>query len=126
MLNEYDIYRSIEFAIFASYLIFIYLLIQIWLLWRNIDKNKLRITLVSDSFFKRNCIYVFSASIFLMVHEFFEETALPNTILYLEFFELLVLISLLLFTYDWYSVLRTCAHKKALPQELINSTLQEV
>ncbi|MCZ7381252.1 MAG: hypothetical protein O8C64_06745 [Candidatus Methanoperedens sp.] len=53
-----------------------------------------------------------------MVHEFFEGTSLPNMIVYLEFFEFLGLASLVLFVYNWYIVLKTCANKKSLPEEL--------
>jgi ABC-type anion transport system duplicated permease subunit len=39
-----------------------------------------------------------------------------------EFLEMLALISLVLFARDWYTVLKTCAHKKSLPQELTSIT----
>ncbi len=121
-MNEYNIYKYIEFIIFISYLVFIFLSIQIWLLWKDIDKTDLNIrSFVTDFFFKRNFVYVFSFSIFFMIHEFLEAFALPNAMLYFEFFEMLALFSLLLFAYDWYSVLKTCANKRSLPQELIEN-----
>lgn len=118
-MNEYDIYKYIEFVIFSLYLIFIFLSVHIWLAWRDVDKNDLKInTFVSESFFKKNYAYVFSFSIFFMIHEYIEGTTLPNAMVYFEFFEMLALVSLVLFTYQWYIVLKTCTHKKSLTQEL--------
>lgn len=124
-MNEYNIYKYIEFIIFSLYLIFIFLSIQIWFLWKDIDKKELEIkTFINESFFKKNCIYVFAFSIFFMIHEFLEGTTLPNATIYFEFFEMLGFISIVLFAYDWYTVLKTSAHKKSLPQELTNFTKQ--
>lgn len=123
-MNEYNIYKYMEFLIFALYLVFIFLAIQIWFLWKDIDREKLQIkTLVNESFFKRNFIYVLSFSVFFMVHEAIEGTSLPNAMIYFEFFETLALISLVLFARNWYAVLKACAYKKSLPCELTNLRL---
>lgn len=123
-MNEYNIYKYMEFLIFISYLIFIFLAIQIWFLWKDIDREKLQIkTLVNESFFKRNFIYVLSFSIFFIIHETIEGTRLPNAMVYFEFFEMLSLISLVLFARSWYAVLKACTYKKSLPCELINPRL---
>ena len=115
---EYDIFKYIQFILFASYLIFIFLSIQIWLVWRDVDKNDLKInTFVSESFFKKNCAYVFSFSIFFMMHEFFEGITMPDAVVYFKLFDMLAVITLVLFAYEWYGMLKTCAHK-SLPQEL--------
>ncbi len=63
---------------------------------------------------------MFLASIFFMIHEVIEGTSLPNAAVYFEFFELLAYISLLLFTYKWYLVLKLSANKKSPTQELLN------
>jgi len=97
------------------------LIIQILFLWHSIDKNKLKVKIVSDSFFKRTCIYVFLASVFFIIHELIEGTSLPNAAVYFELFEMLAFINLALFTYEWYLVLKASANKKSLPQELLNS-----
>lgn len=118
-MNEYDIYKYIEFIIFSLYLFFIFLSIQIWLLWKDIDKKELKITtFINESFFKKNCAYVFSFSMFFLVHEFLEGTTFPDAVIYFEFFEILALISLVLFAYEWHGVLKACMHKKSLPREL--------
>jgi len=125
-LNEYDIYKIIEFIIFSLYLAFIFLSIHIWLLWRDIDKNKLNVKVfVSEPFFKKNCLYVLSFSVFFMIHEIIEGTSLPNAMVYFEFFEMLGFISIVLFSYDWYAILKTSASKKSLPQELTDFTRQQ-
>jgi hypothetical protein len=97
------------------------LIIQIWFLWNDLDKNELKVKIVSDSFFKRICIYVFLASIFFMIHEVTEGTSLPNAAVYFEFFELVAYISILLFTYEWFLILKVSTNKRSLPQELLNS-----
>ncbi len=110
VFGNYDIR---EFIIFSLYLIFIFLAVQIWLLWKDVDKNELKISFSSESFFKKNCAYVFSFSVFFMIHKFVESAS------FFEFFEILALISLVLFANQWYGMLRTCTHKKP-PRELIS------
>ena len=118
-MNPYNIYKIIEFMIFTSYLIFIFLSIQIWFLWKHVDKNKLMLKTFADgSFFKKNCIYVFLFSIFFMVHEFLEGTTIPNASLYFEFFEMLAFLCLSLFAFEWYCILKEFSNKTALFQEL--------
>lgn len=124
-MNAYDIYKYIEFIIFSLYLVFIFISIQILFLWKDIDKKKLQIkNFINDSFFKKNFIYVFLFGLFFLIHEFFEGLNLPDSMIFFEFLEMLALISLVLFARDWYAVLKTCAHKKSLPQELTNITKQ--
>ncbi len=120
-MDKYSIYRYIELIIFSSYLIFIFLSIQIWLLWKEIDKRELKLKIfVSESFFKKIFGYVLFSIIFSMMHEFFEGRNLPDATIYIEFFEMLALISLVLFTYEWYYLLKKYVPKKPLPLELTN------
>ncbi len=121
-MDIFNIYKLMEFLIFSSYLILIFLSIQIWFMWKDIDKNELEIkTFINESFFKKNCFYVFSFSIFFMIPEFFEGEGAPNSIFF-EVFEMLGFMSIVLFAYDWYNVLKTCASKKSLPLELTDFT----
>jgi hypothetical protein len=120
-MNAFTIYRYVEFITFMLYLIFIFISIQIWFLWKDINKNRMTLnTFVNDSFFKKNCFYVFLFSIFFMIHEFLEDISFPDSMVYFEFLDMLTILSLLLFAYLWYSVLKTCASKKTLPKELID------
>jgi len=119
MSIDTDYYIYAEPFIVSLYLIFIFFSIQIWLLWKDIDKNKLKIkSFFTDSFFKKNCIYVYSFSVFFIVHGFLDKTTTP--VVYINALGILTLISLVVFAYDWYSMLRTCVSKKSLPQELID------
>ncbi len=118
-MNSYHIYKLIEIITFNLFLVFIFLSVQIWLLWRDINKKELKLdTFINEAFFKRNCIYIFSFSLSLIIHEFFEGMAIPNAMIYFEFLELLTIGILVLFTHSWYRVLKTCPHKKFLAQEL--------
>ncbi len=105
--------------IFTIYLIFLFLSIQIWFLFRDIDKDKLKPEIfVNESFFKKNFAYVFLVSIFFMIHEFLEGTNLPAAQLFFEFFEMLAILCLSLFAYEWYRILKAYSNKTSLLQEL--------
>ncbi len=111
MVYEY-IYMVIEYVVFTLYLVFIFLSVQIWFLWKDINKDKLEFRHFStESFFKKNSIYVFSFSSLLIIREFeFINDAYG-------IFDILALISILLFTYSWYSTLKPYANRKTLPRE---------
>jgi amino acid transporter len=111
MVYEYT-YMVIEYVIFTLYLIFIFLSVQIWFLWKDINKDELEFRgFASESFFRKNCIYVFSFSTFFIIGEF-EFISEASGI-----FDMMALISILLFTYSWYSTLKPYAHRKTLPRE---------
>lgn len=113
MVSEY-IYMVIEYVIFTLYLVFIFLSVQIWFLWKDINKDKLEFRhFASESFFRKNSIYVFSFSTFLIIRdfEFINEAS--------GIFDMMALISILLFTYSWYSTLKPYANRKTLPREFI-------
>lgn len=100
-------------------MVFIFLSIQIWFLWKDLNKDDLKInTFINESFFKKNCIYVFSFTVFFMGHEILEGTGLPNAMIYFELLEMLGFMCIVLFAYDWYCALRLSVHKKSLPHEL--------
>jgi len=110
------VYTVIEYIIFSLYLIFVFFSIQIWFLWKDIDKNDLKFRhFASESFFKKNSVYVVSFSSFLMIREF--EFVNEK---YSGFFNLLALISIVLFTYSWYSTLKPHANRKILPREFVS------
>lgn len=108
------IYTVVEYVVFALYLVFIFLSVQIWFLWKDINKDKLELRhFASESFFRKNSIYVFSFSTFLLIRdfEFINEAS--------GIFDMMALISILLFTYSWYSTLKPYANRKTLPREFI-------
>ena len=103
----------------SLYLIFVYLSVQIWFVWKDIDFNGLKISLFfSESFFIRNCIYIYSFSVFIIAHAFLEETV--SSVTYFKFLGLLTLLGLVMFAYDWYSMLSVYASRKTMPLELID------
>jgi hypothetical protein len=114
-MNEYTIYKYMEFFIISTYLIFIYLLVQIWFLWKDIEKNDLFLkSLVQESFFRKNCLYVFLFSSFVIIHEFFEGFEIPNKMVFFEMLEIIAIVILVLFAYNWYITLKPFARKKKL------------
>ncbi len=114
-MNDYTAYKYMEFFIFSSYLIFIYLLVQIWFLWKDIEKNDLFLrSLAKESFFRKNCVYVFLFSSFFIMHEFFEGLKIYDSILFFEFLEIIAIVILVLFTHNWYITLKPFAKKKSL------------
>jgi len=118
-MNEYTVYKYMEFFIFSIYLIFIYLLIQIWFLWKDIEKNDLFLkSLAKESFFRKNCVYIFLFSSFFIIHEFFEGLNLKgsnilNSMVFFEFLEMMAIVTLLLFAYNWYIILKPFANNKS-------------
>jgi len=114
-MNEYTLYKYMEFFIISIYLIFIYLLVQIWFIWKDIEKNDLFLkSLVQESFFRKNCLYVFLFSSFFIIHEFLEGLEIPNTMVFFEFLEIIAIIILVLFAHNWYITLKPFAKKKKL------------
>lgn len=108
-----------EFFIFSIYLIFIYLLVQIWFLWKDIEKTDLFLkSLANESFFRKNCINVFLFSSFFIIHEFLEGLKIPNSMIYFEFIEMMAIVTLLLFVYNWYKVLKPFAKKKKFLEKI--------
>ncbi len=118
-MDQYGIYKIIEFMIFTIYLIFLFLSIQIWFLFRDTDKDKLMPEIfANEPFVKKNFAYVFFFSIFFMIHEFLEGTTLPAAQIFFEFFEMLAILCLSLFAYEWYRILKAYSNKTSLLQEL--------
>lgn len=109
------IYKIIEYITVTLYLFFIFLSVQIWFLWKDINKDDLKFRFfASESFFKKNSIYVFSFSTFFIIRdlEFIDEK-------YFGFFNVLALLSIVLFTYGWYETLKLNTKRKVLPQEFM-------
>ena len=109
--------------IFVLYLLFVFLAIQIWFLWKDINKDDFKInSIFNESFFKKNCIYIFSFTFFFMGPKILEGANLAGVMIYLELMDLLGFFSIVLFVYNWYLALRSMAPKKSLPYELTEFT----
>jgi len=117
-MNDYILYKYLEFFIFALYLIFVFLLAQIWFLWKDVEKKESNFrSIITESFFKKNCIYVFLFSTFFMAHEFLEGLNIPQTRVFFEFLDVLAILVLVLFAYNWHIKLRSCLPKKSIMKE---------
>ncbi|KPQ43901.1 MAG: hypothetical protein MPEBLZ_01548 [Candidatus Methanoperedens nitroreducens] len=120
-MNDFTLYKYVEFLMFSSYLIFIFLLAQIWFLWKDVEKNEFVLkSLVKESFFKKNCIYIFLFSTFFMAHEFFEGLNIPGTMVFFELLDTIAMMTLVLFAYTWYIALKSCVPKKSITKEFVS------
>lgn len=116
-MEEFAAQKYIEAFTFYLYMIFIFLLVQIWFLWKDVDKSEAKIKFFfNDSFFRKNYAFVSFFSIFFIINAVSDGTYLPDT--YLDTLKMLAPLGLVLFAYQWYDVLEKCAPKKSLPQEL--------
>lgn len=110
-MDEYAAYNYIELLMISLYLVFVFLSVQIYFIWIDVDKKELRSKISDDeSILKNSIIIVFFIGVFFIIHEFVEGTN-PSYLLF-ELFELSGFICVLLFIYNWYLTLKTCAHKK--------------
>lgn len=107
IINDYLLYKLIEAVIATLSMIVVYLGVQIALNWRFISKSSNSDEIVSqkNSFYK-STIFIFIAGFFLLIHEFFEglEKNAPDYTTY-ELFELIALIGLVMFLYEWHKIL---------------------
>ena len=119
-MDEYALYTAMEYAIFGSYLIFVFLSVQIWLLWKDMDKGDKSLKLsVNNATFTRSFLYISALSLFFFIHEYLEGTGMRNIMLFFEMFEMLGFFCLILFAYEWYRVL------KRSPRENSHSELSD-
>ncbi len=117
-MNDFILYKYLEFFLFSLYLIFIFLLAQIWFLWKDIEKKEANFrSIITESFFKKNCIYIFLFSTFFMAHEFLEGLNIPEAKVFCEFLDVLGILALVLFAYNWYIKLRGCLPKKSFAKD---------
>lgn len=112
-MNEYALYTAMECVIFGSYLVFVFISVQIWFLWKDMAKDGKKLNLsVNDMTFKKSFFYVSAFSLLFVMHEFLEGTGMQNIMLYFEMLEMLGFICLILFAYEWYRLLKRCPCEK--------------
>ncbi|MDP3105759.1 MAG: hypothetical protein Q8M95_14260 [Candidatus Methanoperedens sp.] len=110
-MDEYTLYKYVEFLMISLYLIFIFLSVQMCLIWIDVDKHELNSKIsANDSILKNSIITVFFIGAFLIIHKFVEGTEQPN--LFFKIFELFGFICVVFFIYKWHMTLKSCAHKK--------------
>lgn len=114
ILNQYIINKFIESFIYMSYLFVIFISIQTFFLWKNVDKNTKEL-IVTDSFVRKNCLYALFLSLIVVIYSFFENQMKFDS--YPGIFNMLAPLILVLFSFEWYSRLKPYV-SKLLPIEL--------
>ncbi len=105
IIDDYTLYKIIESTIAVLLLIIVYLGIQICLKWKYMKREGDAMTKIN---FTRSAIFIFMTGFFMIIHELLEglEENAPDFATY-EFLELLALIGLALFFYEWLRVLKS-------------------
>lgn len=105
IISDYDLYKIVEASIAILLMIIVYLGIQICLKWKYMKRGGETMSKIN---FTRSAIFIFMAGFFMIVHELLEglEKNAPDFVTY-EFLELLALIGLALFFYEWLRVLKS-------------------
>ncbi len=117
-MDEYSVYKYIEFLMISLYLIFVFLSVQIFFIWIDIDKSELRSKISeNESIIRNSVITVFFIGAFLIIHEFVEGT--KKSYLFFEIFELLGFLCVLFFIHKWHLTLKACAPKKKTPGDFL-------
>ncbi len=106
LINDYALYRIIESIIIILILAMVYLGIQIGLALKFSKKE------LSDAFplkkvFTKSSIFIFITGFFLLIHEITEAMAVDGPdYTTRELFELIAILGLVLFMYEWHKMLR--------------------
>ncbi len=114
VIDDYSLFRIIQAIIIMLILFAVYLAVQITLTWKFLkkgDDNSDEIISNKGSFL-RNTIFIFIAGFFMLLHEFLEgfgENADDTTY---EFFELMALLGLTLFMFEWNKILKNLKRKQ--------------
>jgi choline-glycine betaine transporter len=109
IIDDYTLYRIIQAIITILILIAVYLGIQITLALKFTKKNAADSTGVISQIksFNKNTIFIMIAGLFMFLHEFLEgfEKDVADYTTY-ELLELIALLGLVLFLYDWHKTLK--------------------
>ena len=114
ILDQYILTKFIESFIYISYLFFIFISIQTFFLWKDVDKNTKEL-IVTDSFVQKNCLYALFLSLIVIIFSFFESFMPLDT--NFGILKMLAPAILIVFSYEWYIRLKPCV-SKLLPIEL--------
>ncbi len=115
--NQNMIHIIMESIVYVLYLFFIFLLIQICILWINIDKKIVK-SIITGHFLRKNFLYLLSFIVFFLLYDIPDGIKEFDT--YFMTIRILAPLTLVLVSYEWYSKLRPCV-PKLLPPELTNS-----
>jgi hypothetical protein len=103
---------------YRLYLMLVFLSVQIFFMWIDVDKSELRSKISSnESILKNSIITVFFIGTFLIIHKFIEGTKQPYLII--ELFDLIGFIFVVYFVYNWHLTLKACSYKKKPASDFI-------
>jgi len=115
IIDDFTLFRIIQGIIIMLILVAVYLGVQITLTWKFLKKGEIGSDEVisNKASFYRICIFIFIAGFFMLLHELLEglEEIEPDATTY-EFFELLAVLGLVLFMFEWYRILRNSKRKQ--------------
>lgn len=127
IIDDYNLFRIIQTIIIILILVAVYLAIQIILTWKFLKKGEdnLDEVISNKGMFFRNVIFIFIAGFFMLLHEFLESIGENADDTTYEFFELLALLGLILFMFEWYKMLKKLKRKqKAEIEQFTSNSIQ--
>jgi len=117
-MDEYTVYKYIEFLMVSLYLILVFLSIQIFFMWIDVDISQLRSKIsANEPILKNSIITVFFIGTLLIINEFIEGTKQPYLII--ELFDLMSFVFVVYFVYNWHLTLKSCSYKKKPASDFI-------
>jgi len=127
LIDDLSLFRIIQTIIFILILFSVYLGVQITLIWTFLKKGCTNSDdiISNKGSFLRNTIFIFIAGFFMLLHEIFEgfgENADDTTY---EFFELVALLGLVLFMFEWYRILRKLKRQQKADNKQFTSNLMK-
>ena len=107
-IDDFTLFRIIAVINFILILAVTYLVIQVTLAWKFMQKEEV----ISDKVISnkrslyKSLIFIFIGGFFMLAHEFLEGLKENSDSTTYEFFELIALTGLVLFLFDWNKILK--------------------
>lgn len=119
VIDDFTLYRIIQSIIIILSMFTVYIGIQIALTWRFLNPQGNSDEIISQKgSFIRSSIFIIITGFFMLSHEIFEGLAElePDSTTY-ELLELIAFSGLVLFLYEWYTILKKIKQKKSMNLE---------
>ncbi len=106
VIDDYRLYKIFEGGIIILSLVNIFLFIQIALVWKQMKSANIKEVISPRDSFILSIIFIAITAVFMLLHELLEgiEGFAPDATSF-EFLELLAVLGLVLFFYEWYKIL---------------------
>ncbi len=108
LIDDFTLFRIITVINFILILAITYLVIQVTLAWKFSQKDKVisdQVVSNKRSFYK-SVIFILIGGFFMLAHEFLESLKENADSTTYEFFELIALLGLVLFLFDWNKIMK--------------------